>query len=120
MKFLCVTYCVFGAVISAAQLAPQVASPTSDQTVSSSLEAIQGDTPAQLHIVAAKQQLKLDPKKVQAYNELAIAFLARARETADPTYLKDADSSLAQGLSLDPADFQLERTQVALMLGRCQ
>jgi tetratricopeptide (TPR) repeat protein len=120
MKFLYATYCVFGAVISAVQLAPQVASPTADQIVSSSLEAIQADTPAQLHITAAKQQLKLDPKKVQAYNELAIAFLARARETADPKYLKDADSSLTQGLSLDPADFQLERTQVALMLSRQQ
>jgi tetratricopeptide (TPR) repeat protein len=120
MKSLYATYCVFGAVISAAGLAPQAASPAADPIVSSSLEAIQGDTPAQLHIAAAKQQLKLDPKKVQAYNELSIAFLARARETADPTYLKEADSSLAQGLSLDPANFQLERTRVALMLGRHQ
>lgn len=120
MKILYATYCVFGAAISAAALLPQAASPTADQIVSSSLEASQGETPAQLHIAAARQQMKLDPKKIQAYNELAIAFLARARETADPTYLKEADSSLSQGLSLDPADFQLERTRVALMLGRHQ
>ena len=118
MKSLYVTCFFFGALISAAALAPQVASPKADQVAAPSAETIQGDTPAQLRIAAARQQLKSDPKKVQAYNELAIAFLARARETADPTYLKDADSSLAQGLSLDPADFQLERTQVALMLSR--
>jgi tetratricopeptide (TPR) repeat protein len=120
MKFQYATYCVFGAAISAAALAPQAASPTADQIVSSSLEASQGETPAQLHIAAARQQLKLDPKKIQAYNELAIAFLARARETTDPTCLEEAESSLSQGLSLDPADFQLERTRVALMLGRHQ
>ena len=55
---------------------------------------------------------------MQAYNELALAFLRRARETADPKYLNDADAALAQGLKLDPADFQLQKTQVALMLSR--
>ena len=37
------------------------------------------DTPAQQHIAAARQQLKADPKRVQAFNELAIALLRRAR-----------------------------------------
>ena len=76
------------------------------------------DTPAQQRIAAAEQQLKDDPKKVQAYNELAIAYLQRARETADAVYLKDADSALARGLKLEAEDFQLQRTQVALMLSR--
>ena len=54
---------------------------------------------------------------MQAYNELAIAFLRRTRETADSRYLKDADAApLAQGLKLDPEGFQLQRTQIALML----
>jgi len=33
-------------------------------------------------------------------------------------YLKDAENALAQGLKLDAQDFQLQRTQVALMLSR--
>ena len=78
----------------------------------------QDDTPAQQRIAAAEQQLKADPKKVQAYNELAIAYLQRARETSDAVYLKDAENALAQGLKLDAEDFQLQRTQVALMLAR--
>jgi hypothetical protein len=79
---------------------------------------LQEETPAQQRIAAARQQIKADPKKVQAYNELAIAFLRRARETADPRYLNDADAALAQGLKLDATDFQLQKTQVALMLSR--
>ena len=78
----------------------------------------QDDSPAQQRIAAAEQQLKADPKKVQAYNELAIAYLQRARETADAAYLNEADSALARGLKLDAEDFQLQRTQVALMLSR--
>jgi tetratricopeptide (TPR) repeat protein len=77
-------------------------------------------TPAQQSIAAAQLQIRTDPKKVQAYNELALAFLRRTRETADPSHLKDADAALTQGLKLDPEDFQLQRTQVALMLSRHQ
>lgn len=80
--------------------------------------AIEGETPAQQRIAAARQQIATDPAKVQAYNELAIAFLRRARETADPRYLKDADAALEQGSQLDPDDFQLKKTQVALLLSR--
>ena len=76
------------------------------------------NTPAQQRIAAAQQQLKADPKKVQAYNELAIGFLRRTRETADPAWLNQADEALAQGLKLDSTDFQLQRTQVALLLSR--
>ena len=78
--------------------------------------AEQQPSPAEQRIAAAMQQLKADPKKVQAYNELATAFIRRARETANPTYLKEADGALNQGLKLDPEDFQLQKTQVSLFL----
>lgn len=80
--------------------------------------AVSEETPAQQRIAAAKQQIAADPKKVQAYNELATAFLRRARETADSAYLNDAEGALAEGLHLDATDFQLQKTQVALMLSR--
>jgi tetratricopeptide (TPR) repeat protein len=80
--------------------------------------AAQERTPAQQRIAEARQQIAADPKKVQAYNELAIASLRRARETADPRYLNDADAALAEGLKLDATDFRLQKTQVALMLSR--
>jgi tetratricopeptide (TPR) repeat protein len=78
----------------------------------------QHDSPAQQSIAAAQQQIQTDPKKAQAYNQLALGYLRRARETADPKYLQDADAALAQGLKLAPDDFQLLRTQVAILLGR--
>jgi len=107
--FLCGFLCASG-------LAQQGPWPTSSEGSLSS----QQNTPSQQRIAAAQQQIATDPKKVQAYNELALALIRRSRETADPTYLKDADAALAQGLKLDPADFQLQRTQVALLLNRHQ
>jgi len=109
---------ILGVLLSGAGQAQQAASAGANQPVSSNPANAQDDSPAQQRIAAAKQQLKADPNKVQAYNELAIAYLRRARETADSSYLKEADAALAQGLKLDATDFQLQRTQVALMLSR--
>jgi hypothetical protein len=36
-----------------------------------------------MRIAAAKKELAADPAKAQAYNELAIGFMQRERETAD-------------------------------------
>ena len=80
--------------------------------------ALSGETPTQQRIAAAKHQIAADAKKVQAYNELAIALLRRSRETADSAYLNEAQTALAEGLKLDATDFQLQKTQVALMLSR--
>jgi tetratricopeptide (TPR) repeat protein len=120
MKYRYAIFCILAALTSVAALAQQTVAGATDHPGVSNVAAVQSATPAQLRIAAATQQLKSAPKKVQAYNELAIAFLARVRETADPGYLKDADTALAQGLSLNADDFQLQRTQVALMLSRHQ
>jgi tetratricopeptide (TPR) repeat protein len=118
MKSPYAAFCILSLLISTAGLGQQNVSSAADLPVASSIAAIQSDTPAQLRIASAKQQIKSDAKKVQAYNELALAFLTRARETADPQYLKDADTALAQGLVLDATDFQLQRTQAALLLSK--
>ena len=78
----------------------------------------QSQTPAQQRIAAAKQQISADPKRPEAYNALTLSYMRRARETADPAYLKEADAALAQGLNLDAANFQLQKSQVALLLAR--
>jgi len=111
---------IFGLLVSGAWNAHRADAAQTDRPVQLSPATDQQDTPAQQRIAAARQQLKSDPKKVQAYNELALAFLRRARETADNSYLNAADDALAQGLTLDATDFQLQRTQVALMLSRHQ
>ena len=107
---------LLGALLSIQCMSQQSALDTKSLADASSQAAGQNATPAQQRIAAAERQLQANPKKVQAYNDLAVAFLARARETADPVYLNDADAALVKGLSLDASNFQLQRTQVALML----
>lgn len=94
--------------------------PSATQTIQT--VATRGDeqTPAQLRIIAAKFQIQANPKKAQAYNELALALVRRARETGNPDYLHDAEDALTTGMTLAPNDFQLEKTHVALLLGRQQ
>jgi tetratricopeptide (TPR) repeat protein len=111
---------ILGVLVSGSGLAQHATLPAVDQDRPFSQASVQEDTPAQRSISASQLQIRTDPNKVQAYNELALAFLRRTRETADPKYLKDADAALAQGLKLAPEDFQLQRTQVALMLSRHQ
>lgn len=76
----------------------------------------QSTTPAELRIDAAKHQIQGNPTRSQAYNELALAYIRRARETANPDYYSRAEEALVTGMSLAPDDFQLEKTQVALLL----
>jgi len=108
MRFPQATILILGASLSGLGLAQQTAVPAPAQQ----------ESPAQQRISAAQLQIKNDPKKVQAYNELALGLIRRTRETADRSYLQDADAALAQGLRLASDDFQLQRTQVALMLSR--
>ena len=119
MKSLHATLFTLSVLLSGSGMAQQETLPMVDQHRPSEA-AVQESTPAQQSILASQRQIRIDPKKVQAYNELALAFLRRTRETADPKYLKDADAALTQGLKLAPEDFQLQRTQVALMLSRHQ
>jgi tetratricopeptide (TPR) repeat protein len=105
-------------LVSGSGLAQSLAMTPVDPPSSSNTAVVQNDTPAQKSISEAQLQIKSDPKKVQAYNELALAFLRRNRETTDPRYLKDGEAALAQGLKLAPTDFQLQKTQVALLLAR--
>jgi len=121
VKNLCLSFSalVVASVLAKAQQAPL---PQADQRAvsiaSSGAIAHQEDTPAQQRIEAAKLQLKASPKKLQALNELAIAYIRRVRESADRKYLQDADAAIQQGLSVDAQDFQLQKTQVVLMLSR--
>jgi tetratricopeptide (TPR) repeat protein len=114
------TIFILGVCFAASTLAQQGNFAAPDQLNMASETAVQEQTPAQLRIAAAMQQIAADPRKVQAYNELAAADLRRARETANPKYFKEADDALAEGLKLDSSDFQLQKTQVALMLGQHQ
>jgi tetratricopeptide (TPR) repeat protein len=75
-------------------------------------------TPAQQRIAAAERQIKLAPKSPQLYNDLALAWIRRARETANTAYYRNAEQAVSTGFLLAPHDFQLKKTRVALLLGK--
>ncbi|HEY0785738.1 MAG TPA: tetratricopeptide repeat protein [Acidobacteriaceae bacterium] len=77
-------------------------------------------SPAEQRIASAQRQIAADPHHAQAYNELALALVRRARETSAPGYLAQAQAALDAGLHLAPQDFQLAKTKVALLLARGQ
>ena len=72
----------------------------------------QPTTPAEQRIAAARQQVASDPKKSEAYNDLALALISRAQETESADYDRQAADAIATGLGLAPQDFQLRKTQV--------
>jgi tetratricopeptide (TPR) repeat protein len=73
-------------------------------------------SPAEQRIALARQQIASDPKKVEAYNDLALALIGRAQETESADYDRQAGDAIATGFGLAPRDFQLRKTQVALLL----
>jgi tetratricopeptide (TPR) repeat protein len=73
-------------------------------------------TPAEQKIADARQQIASEPKKPEPYNNLALAFISRAHETASADYDRQAAEAIAAGLSLAPQDFQLRKAHVALLL----
>jgi tetratricopeptide (TPR) repeat protein len=73
-------------------------------------------TPAEQRIAAARQQIAANPKSAEAYNNLALAFLRGAQETALADYDRQAAEAIATGFKLAPQNFQLRKTQVALLL----
>jgi tetratricopeptide (TPR) repeat protein len=73
-------------------------------------------TPAEQRIAVARQQIASAPKKAEAYNDLALALINRAQETQSVDYDHQAADAIATGLGLAPQDFQLRKTQVALLL----
>jgi tetratricopeptide (TPR) repeat protein len=76
----------------------------------------QPTTPAEQRIATARQQVATDPKKPEAYNNLALAFISRAHETESADYDRQAAEAIATGLNLAPQDFQLRKAHVALLL----
>ena len=73
-------------------------------------------TPAEQRIAAARQQIASDPKGPEGYNNLALAFISRAQETASSDYDRQAAEAITTGLGLAPKDFQLRKAHVALLL----
>ena len=73
-------------------------------------------SPAALRIAAAQKVLQKQPRRYQAYNELAMALVRWARETGDNSYYQQAQKAIESSLQIQPKNFEAVQAHVALLL----
>src|SRR5271163_4418785 len=75
-------------------------------------------TPAQQKIAWAEAAIKAHPDRSQPYNDLAVAYVGRVRETADPSYYDQAETAIHKSLELTPGNLEGQKARVMILLGR--
>jgi tetratricopeptide (TPR) repeat protein len=75
-------------------------------------------SPAQRAMAEAQKAIDKNPKQYAGYNQLAVAFARRARETSDVTYYAQGEEAVGKSLKLAPGNFDGEKIKVWLLLGR--
>jgi tetratricopeptide (TPR) repeat protein len=75
-------------------------------------------TPAERRIETARGVLDRDPKRADAWNELALALARRARESADPAYYREAWTATERSLQIEPGNLEGRKLQVWILLGQ--
>jgi tetratricopeptide (TPR) repeat protein len=75
-------------------------------------------TPAQQKISWAEAAINAHPDRSQPYNDLAIAYVQRVRETADPGYYVQAETSLQKSFQIMPDNLEGQKARLMILLGR--
>jgi len=75
-------------------------------------------TPAQQRISWAQAAILENPERSQPYNDLAMAYARRARETADTSWYDPAEKALQESLQISPENLEAQRTEAAVLIGR--
>jgi tetratricopeptide (TPR) repeat protein len=75
-------------------------------------------TPAQQKIAWAEAGVKAHPDHSQPYNDLAVAYVQRVRETADLSYYTQAEITLQKSFQIAPGNLEGEKAQLMILLGR--
>ena len=75
-------------------------------------------TPAQQNISWAEAAIKAHPDKSQPYNDLAVAYVQRVRETADPGYYHQAETALQKSFQITPDNLEGQKARLMISLGR--
>ncbi|RPI31475.1 MAG: hypothetical protein EHM70_11445 [Chloroflexota bacterium] len=89
---------------------------SADQYLDGSLNRTGANTG--LLIEDLQDRLQADPDDWQAYSQLGLAYLQKARETGDPTYYQKAGEAIERSLSLEPEDYVSTSAAGALALAR--
>jgi tetratricopeptide (TPR) repeat protein len=71
-------------------------------------------------IQTLQDQLRSDANDWQAYSQLGLAYLQKARETGDPSYYQKTEEALDKALSFQPDDYASISAKGALDLARHQ
>ena len=75
-------------------------------------------SPAERRIASARAAIDMHPKRVDGWNDLALALARRARETAAPGYYAEAWSATERALEIDPGHLEARKMQVWILLGQ--
>ena len=101
--------------------------PIHNSTLSfANLDSFASDTSSRTHastdtqIQTLQDQLRSHPNDWQAYSQLGLAYLQKAREIGDPTYYQKTEAALDQALALQPDDYASISAKGALALARHQ
>jgi len=110
---------VVGLVAAAAATGPRPSlDPRAPSLEVRSSAAPTSPTPAENAIAAARARIERNPSRAESHNELAMALARRARETADPAFYAQATSALVDARRLAPGNFESDKVEVWLLLGR--
>jgi tetratricopeptide (TPR) repeat protein len=75
-------------------------------------------SPAEQSIAAAQRAIASRPTRHDAHNELAQAYIRRARETSDPAYYARAEEAIQTSLRLAPDNFEARKLRAWALLGK--
>lgn len=73
---------------------------------------------AQQKITQAQIQIDKNPKRYQAYNQLAMALARRAREISDVSFYAKADAALSKSFEISPGNLEGQKVQAWILLGK--
>ena len=75
-------------------------------------------TPAEQRISWAQAAIQENSARSQQYNELAMAYVRRVRETANTSWYDYAERALQESLQINPENLEAQRTEAAVLIGR--
>jgi tetratricopeptide (TPR) repeat protein len=75
-------------------------------------------TPAQQKISWAEAGIKTHPDHSQPYNDLAVAYTQRVRETGDSSYYTQAEAAVQKSFQITPDNLEGEKAQLMILFGR--
>lgn len=75
-------------------------------------------TPAQMKIAWAQAAIKAHADHSQPYNDLAVAYVHRARETGDDSNYGLADLALEKSFQITPDNLEGQKARLMILLGR--